>query len=177
MSIEAQLANNNSTVSTLPVVQVNEDIAKNLQVYRSPLCASETLFQSTASSCDPYANIANLATLQNRLQTASDCQKYLDQRAQFNDNMASLLMRNASSIGGIVNRYGRRTQLMVSMPAIYESYRRGCQKYDEARAATLNGENSSKIAGLVEQGLVEANKAIDTTQSTLKSAGEAAFPM
>lgn len=177
MSIESMLASESGVKVSAPVLQVSEDVAKNLQVYRSPQCANETLFQSTQRSCDSYANTANLTTLENRLRTAKNCQQYLDQRTQFNENMAGLLMRDVQCIAAIANRYGRRTQLMVSMPAIYQSYRNGCKKYDEARAATLNQENSAKVAGLVEQGLIDANKAIDTTQSTLKNAGEAPFPM
>lgn len=143
-------------------------------MYRSPLCTNETLFQSTVRNCDAYANTANLQTLENRLRMAHQCQQYLSQRAEFNDNMATALMNSSNrSIADVAQRYGRRTQMMVSMPAVYQSFHLACRKYDEAQRATANDQSSAQVATLVEQGLVNANRAIDTTQSVLRNAGEA----
>lgn len=175
--IEAKLANETELQKTEPL-QVSQEVADNLSYYRPAQCPRAVIFQGKSRAYDGFANVANLQTLEERLRAARQCTRYLDARAEFNDKLATLLARNGSgSTSDIAQRYQKRTLMMVGMPAAYHTYRAACRKYDDALAATLKQESSSKVGKLVEQGLTDANRTVDTVQSTLSSAGEAPAPV
>lgn len=175
-SIAEKLANENGSTPVVAPLRIDRDCASHMRVFRPLEASKHTLLMCDCEKYNAQTNVANLRTLEQRIRDADLCRRHLHRRMHDTERLAMLMSRNNYSISDVANRYGKRARMRGQMPAAFYGYYRACQKYDEAKAATLRRESPEKVAKLVAQGLEKADSAISTVEATLKAEQEKPLP-